>query len=338
MKYKFSSFTRLVWAVMFFVLLLTIAGRVVFLTGAALTCSGSPFCIPTNSLGWIKFVHLALVGISALLIVWLFLKAWREQRDDQLLLPLTTVTTVLFFGQAFVGAIQVVRNFPTHLVVLHTLTAVLLWISLIALAVISGLSAKDGKQFPKVDVRQRINDFFVLSKPLIVALLLVTTFGGLVMGGKAWPSPSLALWTMLGGALAAGGSSALNQYIDRELDKNMQRTSRRPLAAGRMNAAEGLSFGLALCLASYYILAGFVNLTAALLSLAGIFYYVLFYSLWLKKATVQNIVIGGGAGAIPPMVGWAAATGHLSLAAWILFLIIFMWTPPHFLGAGYCPF
>ena len=330
MKYKFSSFTRLIWVTTFFVLLLTIAGRVVFLTGAALACSGSPFCIPTNSLGWLKFVHLALAGISALLMAWLFLKAWREQRDNSILLPLTTVTTLLFFGQAFVGAIQVVRNFPIHLVVLHTLTAVLLWISLIALAVISGLSAKAGKQFPKVDIRQRLNDFFILSKPLIVALLLVTTFGGLVMGGKAWPSPSLALWTLLGGALAASGSSALNQYIDRELDKNMQRTSQRPLAAGRMNAAEGLSFGLALCLASYYILAGFVNLTAALLSLAGIFYYVLFYSLWLKKATVQNIVIGGGAGAIPPMVGWAAATGHLSLAAWILFLIIFMWTPPHF--------
>jgi protoheme IX farnesyltransferase len=135
---------------------------------------------------------------------------------------------------------------------------------------------------------------------------------------------------MLGGALAAGGSSALNQYIDRELDKKMQRTSNRPLAAGRMTPAEGLSFGLGLCLLSYYILAGFVNLEAALLSLAGIFYYVIFYSVLLKKTTVQNIVIGGGAGAIPPMVGWAAATGHLSLAAWILFLIIFMWTPPHF--------
>ena len=97
-----------------------------------------------------------------------------------------------------------------------------------------------------------------------------------------------------------------------------------------MAAAEGLSYGLALCLISYYILAGFVNFVAALLSLAGIFYYVIFYSVLLKKATVQNIVIGGGAGAIPPMVGWAAATGHLSLAAWILFLIIFMWTPPHF--------
>ena len=331
MKYSFSSsFTRLSWAAIAFVLLLTIAGRVVFVTGAALTCSGWPFCVPANSLGWLKFVHITLAILSSLLIIWLFLKAWREHRDDSILLPLTTVTTVLFFGQALVGAVQVAKNFPIHLVVLHTLTAVLLWISLIALAVISGLSAQDGKQFPNVDWRQRANDFFILSKPLIVALLLVTTFGGLVMGGKAWPSPSLAIWTLLGGALAAGGSSALNQYIDRELDKNMQRTSKRPLAAGRMTAAEGLSFGLALCLASYYILAGFVNLTAALLSLAGIFYYVLFYSIWLKKATVQNIVIGGGAGAIPPMVGWAAAAGHLSLAAWILFLIIFMWTPPHF--------
>ena len=183
---------------------------------------------------------------------------------------------------------------------------------------------------PAIGIRQRLGDFLVLSKPLIVALLLVTTFGGLIAGGKAWPTPALAFWTMLGGGLAAAGSSALNQYIDRDLDKNMQRTSRRPLAAGRMTAAEGLSFGLALCLVSYYLLACMVNLTAALLSLAGIFYYVIFYSILLKRATVQNIVIGGGAGAIPPMVGWAAATGHLSIGAWILFLIIFMWTPPHF--------
>jgi protoheme IX farnesyltransferase len=110
----------------------------------------------------------------------------------------------------------------------------------------------------------------------------------------------------------------------------MQRTARRPLAAQRLTAAEGLAFGLALCLISYYLLAVMVNALAALLSLAGIVYYVVIYSLWLKKATVQNIVIGGGAGAIPPMVGWAAATGELSLAAWLLFAIVFMWTPPHF--------
>jgi protoheme IX farnesyltransferase len=138
------------------------------------------------------------------------------------------------------------------------------------------------------------------------------------------------MWTLIGGALAAGGSSALNQYIDRELDRNMLRTARRPLADSRLSDAEGLAFGLGLSLVSYYILACFVNGLAALLSLAGIVYYVILYSLWLKKATVQNIVIGGGAGAIPPMVGYAAATGGLDWTALILFAIIFMWTPPHF--------
>jgi protoheme IX farnesyltransferase len=130
--------------------------------------------------------------------------------------------------------------------------------------------------------------------------------------------------------LAAGGSSALNQYIDRELDRHMQRTAKRPIADGRLTDAEGLAFGLGLSLISYYVLACFVNGLAALLSLAGIVYYVIVYSLWLKKATVQNIVIGGGAGAIPPLVGYAAATGTLDLTAVILFAIIFMWTPPHF--------
>ena len=325
-----SSFTRLTLFLFISVLFLTIAGRAVSLSGPPLICSGWPFCVPTNLFGWLKLVHIALAGFTALIVLWLFGKAWREQPDNRILLPLTTITTVLFFGQAYVGLVQVARGFPIHLVVLHTLTAVLLWISLFALIVTSGFLARDGVAYAKINLRQRANDFFVLGKPLIVALLLLTTLGGLVAGGKGWPSPVLAFWTMLGGALAAGGSSALNQYIDRELDQKMQRTSNRPLAAGRMTGAEGLSYGLALCLISYYILAGFVNLTAALLSLAGIFYYVIFYSILLKKATVQNIVIGGGAGAIPPMVGWAAATGHLSPAAWILFLIVFMWTPPHF--------
>jgi protoheme IX farnesyltransferase len=169
-----------------------------------------------------------------------------------------------------------------------------------------------------------------LTKPIVVLLLLVTTYAGMVVGGKAWPSFSLTFWTLLGGFMAAGGSSAINQYIDRDLDKNMQRTQKRPLAAGRMTPAEGLAFGLALSVVSFYIYAGFVNLLAAFLSLVGIFYYVVLYSTLLKKVTVQNIVIGGGAGAIPPLVGWAAATGGLNVPALFLFAIIFMWTPPHF--------
>jgi protoheme IX farnesyltransferase len=274
--------------------------------------------------------HRISAAASSILILALLFQAWKTQRDHRVLLPLTTVATVLFFAQAFVGAILTTRNFAADYQIFHTLTALALWIALIALVVAAGYLAKDTVAFPPLDVAQRLKDFLALTKPLIVGLLLVTTFSGLVAGGKAWPSLSLTIWTLLGGALAAGGSGALNQYIDRDLDKNMQRTAKRPMAAKRMTPAEGLSFGLALCIISFYIMAGFVNFLAAFLSLVGIIYYVFLYSVLLKKATVQNIVIGGGAGAIPPMVGWAAATGHLDMPAWILFLIIFMWTPPHF--------
>lgn len=325
-----SSFARLTLLLFLTVFLLTLAGRTVSVTGAGTACPGWPVCIPESPLGWLKLLHLSLAGVAAVLMAALFAKAWRERRSDRVVLPLMTITAVLFFGQALVGAMQIARDFPLHLVVLHTFTAIGLWISLLSLVIVSRNLGPEDPAPPIGDPRQRARDFFLLTKPLIVALLLVTTFAGLVAGGKSWPGAGLAFWTLLGGALAAGGSSALNQYIDRELDKNMQRTSKRPIPAGRLTSAEGLAFGLGLCLASYYVLASLVNLLAALLSLAGILYYVIFYSVLLKRATVQNIVIGGGAGAIPPMVGWAAATGSLNLAAWILFAIVFMWTPPHF--------
>lgn len=330
MRYSLkSSFSRYVFALLFAVVALTVAGRFVTLTTAEAFCRGWPICVPTAPIGWLVNVHAALVGLASLLMLAVFRKAWREQRDQRVLLPLTTILAVLFFGQALVGAVQVTQPGAAHLIFLHRLTIWALWISLLLLAYASGVLAKDAEPVT-FDRRQRLKDFFALSKPLIVGLLLITTYGGLVIGGKQWPSFSLTLWTLLGGALAAGGSSALNQYIDRELDRNMQRTAKRPLADGRLTDAEGLAFGLGLSLVSYYVLASFVNYLAALLSLAGIIYYVILYSVWLKKATVQNIVIGGGAGAIPPLVGYAAATGTLDWTAWILFLIIFMWTPPHF--------
>jgi protoheme IX farnesyltransferase len=331
MKYSLnSSFARWVMILFFAILASTIAGRFVTIREAAIYCLGFPLCIPEHSLGWLKLTHILLVGIASILMLVVFRKAWVEEREERILLPLTTILAVMFFGQALVGAMQVTQGFPIHLVFLHQLTTVALWVSLILLVYASGVLAKDGRRNADVNRRRIAKDFIALAKPLIVGLLLITTYGGLVIGGKAWPSFSLTLWTLLGGALAASGSSALNQYIDRELDKHMQRTAKRPLADGRLTDAEGLAFGLGLSLVSYYILACFVNGLAALLSLAGIIYYVVLYSLWLKKATVQNIVIGGGAGAIPPMVGYAAATGHLDWTAWILFAIIFMWTPPHF--------
>lgn len=330
MRYSLrTSFSRYVFVLLIAVVALTVAGRFVTLTTAEAFCKGWPICVPTAPVGWLVNVHAALVGLASLLMLAVFRKAWREQREQRVLLPLTTLLAVMFFGQALVGAVQVTQPGAGHLIFLHRLTIWALWISLLLLAYASGVLAKDAEPVT-FDRRQRLKDFFALSKPLIVGLLLITTYGGLVIGGKQWPSFWLTLWTLLGGALAAGGSSALNQYIDRELDKNMQRTAKRPLADGRLTDAEGLAFGLGLSLVSYYILASFVNYLAALLSLAGIIYYVILYSVWLKKATVQNIVIGGGAGAIPPMVGYAAATGTLDWTALILFLIIFMWTPPHF--------
>jgi protoheme IX farnesyltransferase len=152
----------------------------------------------------------------------------------------------------------------------------------------------------------------------------------MVVGAGRWPGTEVVLWTMLGGALSAGGASALNQYIDRDLDGRMQRTQRRPFPSGRIGEAQGLSFAIVLCLAGFYTLAMAVNVLSALLSLAGMIYYVVLYSLVLKQSTPQNIVVGGGAGAIPPLVGWAAATGSLSMAAFFLFAVIFFWTPPHF--------
>ena len=310
--------------------LLTIAGRSGADHSSASVCAGWPLCVPSSPLGWLKIIHVLLAAAAAILQTAILILVWRTRRADVVLLPLTTITFVLFLGQAFLGAVMVAREFRQDLVVLHTANAVSLWLAMLVLTAVAWIRRSGRVSTREQRAKRSWRDFLALSKPWIVALLLVTTLGGLVAGGHALPPLGLAAWTLLGGGLAAAGSSALNQYIDRDLDRNMQRTARRPLPAGRLTPAEALAFGLSLCLAGYYILAGLVNLTAALLALAGIVYYVVFYSILLKRVTVQNIVVGGGAGAIPPMVGWAAAAGKLSLAAWVLFLIIFMWTPPHF--------
>ena len=331
MKFSLSaSFARLAFLSLLAVFLLSIGGRLAGAHGNFEACAGWPLCAPQGAAGWALFLHRISVAAAVILMLSLLFYAWKTQRDHRLLLPLTTATVILFFAQTFTGAILATRDFAPAYQVFHSLTALALWVSLLGLVVAAGYLAKDAVAFLPLDVAQRLKDFLTLTKPIIVGLLLVTTFAGLVAGGKTWPSFPLTFWTLLGGALAAGGSGAINQYIDRDLDKHMQRTARRPMAAGRMMPAEGLAFGLALCIISFYLLAGFVNFLAAFLSLAGMIYYIVLYSILLKKVTVQNIVIGGGAGAIPPLVGWAAATGRLDIPALFLFAIIFMWTPPHF--------
>jgi heme o synthase len=332
MKFSLKSrFGIFLLAVLSSVLFAELTGRLASQYAEVSACAAWPVCIPIGLAGWVQLLHRFSVGLAVFAMVGLLGYAWYRFRDHRTLLPLSTSVVVVFFAEVFVGAMQVLRPGLAYLSALHSLTAAGLWVMLFSLVLAAGYYAHgQPKTFSRLDVGQRARDLFMLTKPVIVALLLVTTLGGVIAGMKSFPPFWLALWTLVGGALAAGGASALNQYIDIDLDRKMQRTSNRPLSSGRMLPAEGLAFGLALSVISFYLLAGFVNLLAAILGLAGIVYYVWLYSILLKKATVQNIVIGGGAGAIPPLVGWAAATGSLSLAAWLLFAIIFLWTPPHF--------
>ena len=171
--------------------------------------------------------------------------------------------------------------------------------------------------------------YIELMKPRIVILLVFTCVTSMIVAMDSFPPVDLLALTILGGALSAGGASAINQYLDRELDAKMARTGRRPIPSGRMPAGHALIFGLTLVASSVLVFGVFVNWLAAILALAGAIYYVIIYTLILKRNTVVNILIGGGAGAMPVLVGWAAAAGSLELQAFILFAIVFYWTPPH---------
>ena len=174
-------------------------------------------------------------------------------------------------------------------------------------------------------------DYVTLTKPRIMSLLLLTALGAMFVGARGAPQAWLVAVTMSGLALACGGASALNHVLDRDIDRLMgKRTRARPVAAERMPPTYALEFGLTLSAFSFVLLASLVNVLTAALALVGNLFYVLVYTRWLKRTTPQNIVIGGAAGAVPPLVGWAAVTGSLTLPALWLFLIVFFWTPPHF--------
>jgi len=177
--------------------------------------------------------------------------------------------------------------------------------------------------------RDLVADYVALTKPRVISLLLVTTAATMFVADSS-PSLGVLLATMVGGYLAAGGAGAINHYIERDIDARMSRTSRRPLPSGRIEPRAALWFGIVLGALSFTLFALAVNMTAALLAMAGLAGYVFVYTMWLKPRTTQNIVIGGAAGAVPPLVGWAAASGSLDPSAFYLFAIVFYWTPPHF--------
>jgi protoheme IX farnesyltransferase len=176
--------------------------------------------------------------------------------------------------------------------------------------------------------RQTLADYVALTKPKVQSLLLLTTVTTMFVAGS--PSLSLVLLTCVGGYLSAGGAGAVNHWFDRDIDAQMARTANRPVPSGRVAPHAALAFGVALAALAFAELTIFVNLTAALLSFSGFLGYVLVYTIWLKRRTSQNIVIGGAAGAIPPLVGWAAVRGTVGGTAILLFAIVFFWTPPHF--------
>lgn len=178
--------------------------------------------------------------------------------------------------------------------------------------------------------RTTFGAYVALTKPRIIELLLITTVPAMVLAAGGWPDTWLVVWTVVGGTLAAGGANAINMYIDRDIDQLMERTRNRPLVTGRIAPRDALVFAIGLEVVAFVVLALSSNVLAGAIAISATLFYVFVYSLWLKRTTRQNIVIGGAAGAAPVLVGWAAVTNSVSWSAVILFLVIFLWTPPHF--------
>lgn len=307
-----------------YVLLLT--GAYVRGAGAATACTTWPLCddgsLPIFGAAAIHMAHrfvAALVGAVVLAACWY---AWKHRREAEGLGPLAIGTAIAFVAQIVVGALNPLTGFSPWALGAHPAVASLLWCCVVALTVVAW--------HPSVPSRAMVNDLVSLTKPQIMSLLLLTALGGMFLANRGVPPFGLLAATLIGGAAASGGASALNHYFDRDIDDLMRRTKRRPLPAGRVPDEWAIGMGIALNVISFAVLAILANIVAAALAILGTLFYVFVYTLWLKRSTVQNIVIGGAAGAIPPLVGWAAVTGSLDLEAWLLFLIVFFWTPAHF--------
>jgi heme o synthase len=259
--------------------------------------------------GELGIAHRALVLVALPLLVAMALGTWFAHRP---VFPVTSAALVLFLA-----ALASWWSPRLHIVLAGAAAAA---------PVIATARLYRGERTRPVAWR----DYVTLTKPRIMSLLLLTGAAGMFVGAKGVPAGGEFAAAMFGLGLACGGASALNHVLDRDLDRSMKRTASRPVADGRVSPELGLEFGLALSALSFVLLASAVNVLTASLALVGNLFYVLVYTRWLKRSTPQNIVIGGAAGAVPPLVGFAAATGNLTLPALFLFLIVFFWTPPHF--------
>lgn len=291
-----------------------------------INCAGAPLCSGNT----IFVIHRAFVVLIFFLLVMFEVSVWRTHRENKRYLSAVTILLVLFSFEIFIGYSFAINAVIGDFRSLHAATSISIVLMSAYVFVVSRMSDTTAKEYGEVDLKQRVKDVITLTKPIIVLLLLLTTLSGMFFAAKGVPSIQTLVVTMTGGMLAAGGSGAINQYLDANLDKEMQRTAKRPIPAGRIYPSEALALGVSFCVISLYLFFIFVNPLSTFLTFLGMVYYVYIYSVLLKKATAQNIVIGGGAGALPAVIGWTAVTGYLALPAVILFAIIFLWTPPHF--------
>ncbi len=319
---------------------------------AGLLCLGLPLCngsvlppaTPLAALHWThRVLAFAFFGLTAYV-------AFVVRRNDGTAERRNGGTRVQRWALVVLGttvaqiavAFAMVSNLlPPSLRALHLLVGSLVWAALVVLVFHSGELAKrrngetaEGRYVPSLrpsDVPPSLAvDLVALTKPRIISLLLVTTIAPMFITPAGLPSVNQIFWVVIGGYLMAGGANAINMWFDRDIDLTMSRTRLRPIPSGRISPTAGLAFGIVLGGVAFIVFWFLVNPLSAWLALGGLLFYVFVYTIWLKRTTPQNIVIGGAAGAFPPLVGWAAMTGRLDLAAVYLFAIIFYWTPPHF--------
>jgi protoheme IX farnesyltransferase len=286
----------------------------------------------------LQFVHRTWAYVLAVLVVLCARWARRAYPAGSPPARFATAAAALVFVQIGIGVLNIASRLNAAVVTAHLATATLIWGALVAAwasarrteAVPVAVAAVPADAQRELGLRATVTAYVALTKPRIIELLLVTTVPTMIVAARGMPSVWLMVWTVLGGTLAAGGANAINMVADRDIDKLMQRTAKRPLVTGAMTPRAALTFALALEVVAFVELAALVNLLSAVLAVSATLFYVFVYTLWLKRRSTQNIVIGGAAGAVPVLVGWSAVTGGLGWAPLVLFAIIFVWTPPHF--------
>jgi protoheme IX farnesyltransferase len=328
------------------VYLTLVGGALVTNVGGLWVCLALPVCAAPNSLATLAITHRVLAAVAAALVLALAVQTWRQRAETPLrraagwALGLMLLQVTVGMAMVLLSRDQGDTTGVTAIRLGHLATGIAAWGALVVQTTLAlRLPFRPATDDRRPTATQAVvggrrsvvlKDYISLTKPGVISLLIVTTIAAMYITPAGAPSLALVFWTFVGGWLMASGAHSVNCWADRDIDINMGRTSRRPIPSGRIPAWHALALGIALGIAAFAILVAFVNLAAALLSLAGYLYYVFIYTRWLKRTTPQNIVIGGGAGAFPPLVGWAAATGGLTLGSLLLFAIIFYWTPPHF--------